>query len=87
MKAQGAQSLSCRKALSKIIRRHEKAYAFSCLRMILDNAFLQLRDCAPCAFILLNVHSCKLYNNKYVNRFKLLSHKVLFTNRKDNRNY
>ena len=27
MKAQGAQSFSCRKALSKIIRRHEKAFA------------------------------------------------------------
>ena len=27
MKAQGAQSLRCRKALSKIIRRHEKAFA------------------------------------------------------------
>ena len=28
MKAQGAQSLSCRKALSKIIQRHEKAFAY-----------------------------------------------------------
>ena len=27
MKAQGAQSLGCRKILSKIIRRHEKAFA------------------------------------------------------------
>ena len=27
MKAQGAQSLRCRKALSKIIRKHEKAFA------------------------------------------------------------
>ena len=27
MKAKGAQSLRCRKALSKIIRRHEKAFA------------------------------------------------------------
>ena len=27
MKAQGAQSLRCRKALSKIIQRHEKAFA------------------------------------------------------------
>ena len=27
MKAQGAQSLRCRKTLSKIIRRHEKAFA------------------------------------------------------------
>ena len=27
MKAQGAQSLRCRKVLSKIIRRHEKAFA------------------------------------------------------------
>ena len=27
MKAQGEQSLRCRKALSKIIRRHEKAFA------------------------------------------------------------
>ena len=27
MKAQGAQSLRCRKALSKTIRRHEKAFA------------------------------------------------------------
>ena len=30
------------------------ANAFSCFRMILDNAFLHLRDCAPCAFILLS---------------------------------
>ena len=27
MKAQGAQSLRCRKALSKIIGKHEKAFA------------------------------------------------------------
>ena len=27
MKAQGAQSLRCRKALSKIIQKHEKAFA------------------------------------------------------------
>ena len=26
--------------------------AFSCLGMILDNAFVDLRDCAPCDFIL-----------------------------------
>ena len=56
------------------------------------------------AFInLLEIHSCKLDNNKYmiastqvrnieifaffaVLVFKLLSHKVLFINRKDNRN-
>ena len=27
MKAEGAQSLGCRKALSKIVRKHEKAFA------------------------------------------------------------
>ena len=27
MKSQGAQSLGCRKALSKVIRRHQKAFA------------------------------------------------------------